>query len=232
MRCPKRIIILIFCIIGLLNVANYSAWGQETDTLASAGRGLSLAECIRFAIKNSFEVKLARLDFLIAETEQGVAESVFDAVLSADVSYENDKREPLSVFGADHQRTNKYSFDASKKLPSGTELSLALSDTRSWTNSGFVARNPAHTAELELQARQPLAKNIFGFIDRRNISVTSLAIQNADLLEQALEQRALQRDLELAHQVQLGLLPQRRPEVIGSSIEPVSRGSSSPTSTE
>ena len=43
-------------------------------------------------------------------------------------------------------------------------------------------------------------------------SQAALAIQNADLLEQALEQRSLQRDLELAHQVQMGLLPQQRPE--------------------
>jgi sigma-B regulation protein RsbU (phosphoserine phosphatase) len=40
----------------------------------------------------------------------------------------------------------------------------------------------------------------------------ALAIQNAELLEQALEKRVLQRDLELANQVQLGLLPQKRPE--------------------
>lgn len=43
----------------------------------------------------------------------------------------------------------------------------------------------------------------------------SLAIQNARLHEEAMERRAIERDLEFATQVQLGFLPKSRPKVPG-----------------
>ncbi len=45
------------------------------------------------------------------------------------------------------------------------------------------------------------------------VSQAALVIKNAELHEQALERQALQLDLELAHQVQMGLLPQKPPTV-------------------
>lgn len=145
------------------------------------GKGLSLKECIAFAARNSFEVKLARLDFLIKETDQGVAEAIFDTILSADISYEEDKREQNSALSPDQSQENIYSIEAEKKLPAGTEITLSFEDTRKWSNSQYVSRNPAHTAEAFLQLRQPVARNIFGYVDRRSISVTGLAIENAGL---------------------------------------------------
>jgi sigma-B regulation protein RsbU (phosphoserine phosphatase) len=44
-------------------------------------------------------------------------------------------------------------------------------------------------------------------------SQASLAIQNARLHEEALERRALERDLEFATQVQMGFLPKSRPKI-------------------
>ncbi|HEY6564350.1 MAG TPA: SpoIIE family protein phosphatase [Pirellulaceae bacterium] len=46
-------------------------------------------------------------------------------------------------------------------------------------------------------------------------SQAAVTIQNAQLHEEALEQRAMQRDLELAREVQRGLLPQARPTCLG-----------------
>jgi len=178
---PKAIFLLLLGIICLAGICIDTAKGQESGSLPLKDEALSLEECIRFALRNSFEVKLAKLDFLIAQTDRGIAEAIYDTVLSVDVSYEKDKRQPLSVFGADDAQTNIYSVEATKTLPSGTELTFSLSDERTWNNSRYVSNNPAHTAEATLEARQPLGKNIFGFIDRRDITVTSLAIQNADL---------------------------------------------------
>jgi outer membrane protein TolC len=163
-------------IAGLANVQ-----AQQDEHLSSSTMVLSLEECIRFTMENSFEVKLAQLDFLIAQTDLPAQEAIFDTVLSAEASYERDRREPLSVFGADDKQINIYSAEAAKRLPSGTEFTLSISDTREWDNSGFVSQNPAHITEVAIEARQALGKNIFGYIDRRNISKTRLTIQNADL---------------------------------------------------
>jgi serine phosphatase RsbU (regulator of sigma subunit) len=46
----------------------------------------------------------------------------------------------------------------------------------------------------------------------------AVAIDNAKMHEQVLSQRALQRDLELARQMQRGLLPSAPPVVQGSSF--------------
>ena len=165
----------------LVNLSIDNVWTEDETPLFLEVKGLSLDECIRFAAQNSFEIKLARLDFLVAETDQGIAESIFDTNFSIDLSYEKDKREPLSTLAGDNKQTNIYSVETTKKFPSGTELTLSLDDTRKWDNSGFVTRNPAHTAELSFEARQPLGKNIFGYIDRRDVSAIYLAIQNADL---------------------------------------------------
>jgi hypothetical protein len=46
-------------------------------------------------------------------------------------------------------------------------------------------------------------------------SQAAIAIENAQLHEQAMKQQAVQRDLELAHKVQQGLLPAAPPEIPG-----------------
>ncbi len=167
--------------VGAEDVQSLTEEAEDNCALSSQERSLLLEECIALAARNSFEVKLAQLDFLIAQTGQGVAEAIYDTVLSADISYEKDKRQPLSTFGADNKQINTYSIEATKKLSTGTEVTLSFDDTREWSNSAYVSKNPAHTAEAALEIRQPLGKNIFGYVDRRNISVTSLAIQNTDL---------------------------------------------------
>lgn len=142
---------------------------------------LSLKDCVDMALQNSFEVKLAKLDLLIAETDKMYAEAVFDAFLFGNVGYDEDKREQLSVFSADDNQTNTYAAGISKTIPTGTELKATFSDARSWSNSTFISKNPAHSAELLLEARQPVGKNFFGYIDRGNISIAKLAVKNADI---------------------------------------------------
>jgi serine phosphatase RsbU (regulator of sigma subunit)/pSer/pThr/pTyr-binding forkhead associated (FHA) protein len=46
-------------------------------------------------------------------------------------------------------------------------------------------------------------------------SQAAIAIDNAKLHDQSLKQREMERDLELAHEVQRGFLPDRRPELAG-----------------
>lgn len=183
MRIKNRIKILeLLLAVGLLNTGLLFAGAQESKFGIDEKIFLSLKDCVKFAVDNSFEVKLARLDFLITETGLGKAEAVFDTTLFANLGYADDKRQPLSIFSPTHIQTNTYSAGVSKKIPSGTELNFSFSDARTWNNSQYVFENPAYTAEASLEVRQPLAKNLFGQIDRRNISMTKLIIQNADLL--------------------------------------------------
>lgn len=173
----------VICFLGIDNVcASQIEKGKVlSGCLLDDSKVLSLGECVRFAIKNSFDVKLARLDFLIAGTDLNLAEAVFDTFMIGEVKYKEDRQRDLSIFGADLTQTNKYSAGISKKLPSGTKFDVSLSDERSWTNSEYVSENPSHMTEFSVEARQPLGKNFFGYIDRGNVTVTRLSIQNDDL---------------------------------------------------
>jgi len=142
---------------------------------------LSLEDCVRYAVNNSFEVKLARLDLLIAETELMYSEAVYDTFVYGGAGYVEDKRQELSVFAPDDDQMNTYSIGARKTLPTGTELNAELSDVRQWSNSAFVSKNPSHNAELKLEAKQPVGSNFFGYVDRTRVTITKLAIMNADL---------------------------------------------------
>jgi outer membrane protein TolC len=181
MKKMKQITILLLLIFTLNGFDIYPAYAEDNQALPEEEISLSLDQCIQFAITNSYEMKLARLDFLIAQTDQLDAESIYDAILQADISYEKDKRQGPSALLPSLKRTNTYSTKATKTLPSGTELTFSLSDTRLWSDSSFVTLSPSHTAEAAVQARQPIGKNAFGFIDRRNIAKTILTILNADL---------------------------------------------------
>ncbi|MFH1552121.1 MAG: TolC family protein [Candidatus Omnitrophota bacterium] len=186
MKYQRCIFILVLsvcflCCPGAFAVEEVVSDSEGLPPQKEEARPISLGECVRFAVYNSFEVKIAKLDLLIAETDKMYAESVFDALIFGDVNYTEDKRQQISVFAPDDSQTNAYSLGITKELLTGTELTAQWSDTRDWVNTPFVTRNPAHTAQLLLEARQPVGRNFFGYIDRNNLSVTKLAILNADL---------------------------------------------------
>jgi outer membrane protein TolC len=182
-------ILAVHMILFHLAFAVFCAEAQEvsmSDLAASAVaqkevRELSLQDCVKLALENNFEVKLAKLDLYVAETQVLYSEAVFDTFLFGNFSYTEDKRQELSVFAPDDDQINVYSFGASKKLPTGTELAATWSDTRNWSNTRFVSKNPAHNAELSLDVRQPVGKNMFGFVDRGTVTLAKLAVENADL---------------------------------------------------
>lgn len=181
----NRIKLLVFLSVIVLSVSCAAFSGTRMTSKQKAGTneppGSSLEDCIRYSLHNSFEARLARLDLLIAETRGLYSESVFDTVAFGQISYSEDKRQPLSVFSGDDKQTNFYMGGVRKKIPTGTDLQVKWQDQRDWTNSSYFTRNPSHDAQLNLDARQPLLSNSFGFVDRNTITVTKLAIMNAGL---------------------------------------------------
>ena len=161
--------------------AGTDAPAEEKKMAQEEISAITLEECVGFALYNSFEVRLAKLDLLVAETDKLYAEAVFDTMIFGDVHYVEDKRQQISVFAADDTQDNHYSAGVSKEFITGTEMTATWRDTRNWVNTPFVTENPSHTAELAVELRQPVGKNFFGYIDRNTLSVTKLAILNAGL---------------------------------------------------
>jgi len=191
MKIFMKVLILISVLMLLSGEVLFSAEKRDKDAKAASDdlvaympetmRIMALDECVRFAVYNSFEVQLAKLDLLIAETDKMYAEAVFDTFLLGNAYYIEDKRQAVSVFAPDNEQQNYYSFGARKEFPTGTEVTATWSDTRDWNNTTFTTVNPSHTAELSVELRQPVGKNFFGYVDRNTITITELAIKNADL---------------------------------------------------
>jgi len=176
--------VLMLVLLGVLLFACFNVDSQEPIIGAGSpvtDNWLSLHECVKIAVRNSFEVKKAKLDLYISETDLMYSEAVFDTILYGGVSYNEDKSQQLSVFSADDSQTNTYYAGFTKKLPTGTELTTEVGDTRFWNNTAFVSKNPSHEAQLSLEAKQPIGNNIFGYTDKAAVSLTKLAIKNADL---------------------------------------------------
>lgn len=180
----KNKALLAIAITSTLSLMQICAQGETLSgggSLESEVLELSVEDSVVYAVTNSFEAKLAKLDLLIAETRELYSEAVFDTLLFGDIGYWEDKRQTVSVFSGDDRQTNLYSTGIKKELLSGTELMVSWSDQRDWVNSSFVSTNPAHNAQLTLEAKQPILKNAFGFVDRGKLTITRLAIMNADL---------------------------------------------------
>lgn len=178
----KNNILNIFLVLIICFSVGFDVFAEED--LVEKDRGvmvLSLDESIKYAALNSFEVKIAKLDYYIADTQNMYAEAVFDTFLFGGANYAEDKRQQAMIFFPDNSQKNVYYGGISKTLPTGTQLKAELSDTRDWSNTTFTSKNPYHNTEFAFEARQPIGKNAFGYMDRKTITVTRLAVENADL---------------------------------------------------
>ncbi len=141
---------------------------------------LSIADVTRLALENNFDIQIAKFDAYIQRNDLLEAVSIFDTILSASASFEDDQLKQSSTIFGSKTLTNTYSLNLSKKLPTGTTLSLGVSDTRDFTNSSFATINPSHEALAKFSLTQSLGKNFFGLIDRNEIKITKLDIENSD----------------------------------------------------
>ncbi|MEM8680491.1 MAG: FHA domain-containing protein, partial [Planctomycetota bacterium] len=107
------------------------------------------------------------------------------------------------------------SADAAEDSRFGLTESIAQFQIRSFMAAPLINRDGDVLGTLQLDTLDPMRE--FKEQDLEILAaVTSqaaISIQSARMHEAALEQRAMQRDLELAQQVQMALLPQARPNI-------------------
>lgn len=152
---------------------------------------VSLESISQLALANSPDIQIAKFDASIARYSRDKVESIFDAYFNAQAASSDNQTEPVSALYGDRIDTDIYSFGLTKKMPSGTQLTFSASDTKIDSNSLASAINPQTQAEARFTLTQALGKNFFGLIDRNNITITKLDIENAqhtclDNIEQTL----------------------------------------------
>lgn len=140
---------------------------------------LSLETVTKLALENSLDIQIAQYDSYISRTSLMDAESIFDTILSAEASYNRNKKAQASTIAGSQTKEHSFSLGLEKKLPSGTTVSLDATASKKRTDSTFSTLNPYNEALAEVSITQELGKNFFGLADRADIKVTKLDIENS-----------------------------------------------------
>ena len=180
-RSSLKLVIFIL-VVYFLNPTKY-AYSEEyiqKDTLRKKAYNLSLEEITRLALLNNFEIQLAKYDTWIARTDQNVVESIYDTIFSAEIEYQNDQKKPVSTTAGTKTLDNDYNVGLSKKMPSGTTVSVDLKNNRNWSNSPSATSPLIHDSTLGIAIKQELGKNFFGIQDRGDVKITRINIENAE----------------------------------------------------
>ena len=141
---------------------------------------LSLEETTELALLNNFDIQLTKYDTWIARTDKNVAESIYDTILEAEVKYRNDQSKQASTIAGTKVVNNDYDLGASKKLPTGTTVSADMTNNRLSTDSAFTSSPLTHDSTLGVTIEQELGKNFFGILDRGNVKIALIDIENTE----------------------------------------------------
>ncbi|MCD4781035.1 MAG: TolC family protein [Candidatus Omnitrophica bacterium] len=174
-----KIFVAVLCVFSHALFVN----AQEANIKTAQNPGdkiytLSLNESMTLALQNNFEIQLAKYDVLIAKTNEGVAESIYDTVINAQIQYKNDQLKAATSFAGEKTLTNEYNLSLTKKLPTGMTVTAGLENTRTWSDSSFSTQNPSHDVTASFQMKQELGKNFFGLQDRGNVKITQIDVEN------------------------------------------------------
>jgi len=153
----------------------------ETRAFAGGTVELSLSDCVDIGLANNLDIKIAKIESMIAGQGVMLAESVFDTLLAGSASYADNQLARANTFTGTKSLQSEYVAGLTKTLPTGTELSIDYSDVRDWSDSVFSVNNPTHTAELSFSGRQPILKNFFGLIDRSKVKIAQIDFEIADI---------------------------------------------------
>ena len=168
--------LLSLCFLGFIRPQAFS------QTALEGVREISLQETTELALRNNFDIQLAKYDIQISRLNIQSAKSVYDTILEAEASHTKDKLASNSILAAGKTMSQDYSIGLSKKLPTGTTVSLDQTAGREWADSSAVTWKPAYEAKTQLTLEQELGKNFFGLNDRGNVKVAIKDVENADFI--------------------------------------------------
>ncbi len=184
-------ILLFFLLCAVLN-SNY-AEAQNIVKPDSAllvilnnidGESLTLIEAQELALKNASSVKTAEAMYKAALGTLRRERGFFDPEFYFNLTY-RDMKEPTASFfaGADVLITEQTTSQTGLKLklPTGTQLELAVNTVSLKSNSQFAFLNPEYDAFGSLSLRQPLLGG-FTYSGRKNLTVAEYEYESAKAL--------------------------------------------------
>ena len=161
-------IILYWCFL------NQLAWTFSNKTIE-----LSLEDVSLLALENNLDIQIVKLDYYISRHNLDKTKSIFDSVLEAEAGYTKDKSAKNSVFAGNEEEIRDYSLGLKKKFPTGTTLNFQTGYSRDRTDSSYALYSPSLESSASVSITQELGRNFFGFLDRGEVKITKLDIENS-----------------------------------------------------
>ena len=143
-------------------------------TATEGNLSLTLPQAYELALSRNLDLQVGRYDVAKAEVSIAGATGTFDPQLSLGISGDWSKS-PAATQLAGAQvnvgRDAKFDLGLATVLPTGTNLSIDSSTTRSETNSTFFFLNPRWNTDLTVSVRQPLLQGFGTLVNRSAIVV-------------------------------------------------------------
>lgn len=168
-------IVRLLLIIGIILLNINPVYGQESEP---KGVQLSLNEVLQVAVLNNFDIQLALYDRLIKETDIDKEMSIYDTVLTLSADYNYEKAEKASSIFGKASHSAGVEADITKKLVTGTDVTLNFKSRRDSSESPFATLNPAYESILEMKFTHPLMRNFFGMNDYGNVMIAKIDVNN------------------------------------------------------
>jgi outer membrane protein TolC len=143
---------------------------------------LSLSECIRRALANSYRVRIESYTPAIAQAQLVQAEARFDAEVFLDYSFDNIDRAVASDIAVGTSDTRTIQGGVRQLLPTGAQVSLTARHVRQETDFQFQTINPSYQTTMVAEIRQPLLRGFGLDVNRAQINIAN--VQRSISMEQ------------------------------------------------
>ena len=177
---------------------------------------LSLAEVIRRALANSYNIRVQSYNPAISATNVVEAEAVFDMIFFSNATFIKSNSPTATTLAATDSTRRDFNTGITKLLPIGMTTSVTWGVNRNEFDSAFAfaTLNPSYRNSLKFQVRQPFLRGFGIDFNRSRINVTN---NDRSISEQAFE-RAVQDHLLSTEEAYWRLVATRRNLVIEARL--------------
>lgn len=141
---------------------------------------LSVSDVTKLALIRSLNIQIAEAEGERERHEISISKAIYDTQFAMFGEYAQDLKQESSVVVGNRDLSGRYGTSLSKKLPTGTELTLEYANHRTSSNSSFTSLSRFYEASARIEVRQPLLRNFFGYLDRKRIEQTKINVQQYD----------------------------------------------------
>ena len=120
---------------------------------------ISQAQALEMALLNNPELKSARLDLEIARLQIEQAKAQYDPYFSTGTNFSRSNRPTSTPAFGNENKSDSVNLSTGMATPSGGNVSLTWSNSRTESNSSFITLNPSFSSDLSFNISQPLLKN-------------------------------------------------------------------------